>query len=116
MIIESAALYTLVGIAQIASLQLDPAVAVAIEGMYGPMTALAPVLIAYRVSTDQAWTRETTYGSSSMKFAEPRHRFTSRNPDSTAVESRDDILLKTKTRGSQSRIGDDEDINKNTLV
>ncbi|KAF8502519.1 hypothetical protein JB92DRAFT_2833559 [Gautieria morchelliformis] len=69
MVIESAALYSAVGLAQVVSLRTDIAVATAIEGLYGVMTALAPHLIAYRMSKGEAWTRNTMHDTV-MEYAD----------------------------------------------
>jgi len=99
MIVESAALYTAVGIAQIASLQTDAAVAIGIEGMFGVMTAFAPLLIAYRISLGQGWTRNTIR-EASASYAEELQP-ARRDGGSTGADPREDIGL--RSRASQAR-------------
>jgi len=60
MIVESAALSSVTGIALIITLHTNIASSIAIATLYGTMTVLAPVLITYRVSTGEAWSRSTT--------------------------------------------------------
>ncbi|GJJ08924.1 hypothetical protein Clacol_003144 [Clathrus columnatus] len=94
-IIESAALYTCVGIVQVVSLETNTPVSLAIEGLYGIMTALAPHLIAFRVSQGRAFTRESS-SRSTVNFV-PRSGPTSRITESATAYgstiSKDDILL-----------------------
>jgi hypothetical protein len=59
MIVESSALSAVTGIVLIITLHTNVAASIAMEGLYGAMTVLAPVLIAYRVSTGDAWSRNT---------------------------------------------------------
>jgi len=60
MIVESSALSAVTGIALIITLHTNVASSIAIESLYGTMTVLAPVLITYRVSTGDAWSRNTS--------------------------------------------------------
>jgi hypothetical protein len=60
MVIESAALSAVTGLILIVTLHTDVAPSIAVEALYGVMTVLSPVLIAYRVSTGDAWSRDTT--------------------------------------------------------
>ncbi|KAF8496295.1 hypothetical protein JB92DRAFT_3126178 [Gautieria morchelliformis] len=101
-VIESAALYTCVGIAQVVSLRLDNLIATGVTGIYGVMTALAPHLIAFRVSQGRAWTRDmSSITSPDMNFAPPS---AVSDEESTAFGSHNDILA-SRGAGSTTKLG-----------
>ncbi|KJA23185.1 hypothetical protein HYPSUDRAFT_215254 [Hypholoma sublateritium FD-334 SS-4] len=100
MIIESSALSAVTGIALIITLHTNVASSIAIESLYGAMTVLAPVLITYRVSTGDAWSRNTTEQASTMgPFV-----VTSAGGGSRTVLGRsgEDIILKSRDGGLES--------------
>ncbi|KAF8528713.1 hypothetical protein JB92DRAFT_3093010 [Gautieria morchelliformis] len=102
-VIESAALYTCVGIAQVVSLRLDNLISTGITGTYGLMTALAPHLIAFRVSQGRAWTRDmSNITSPDMHFAQ---RSAASGTETTASSSHNDILLATTNLAPAPSLG-----------
>ncbi|KAF8502521.1 hypothetical protein JB92DRAFT_3145924 [Gautieria morchelliformis] len=113
-VIESAALYTCVGIAQVVSLRLDPAIATGIQGMYGMMTALAPHLIAFRVSQGRAWTRNMS-DKTSVDFGFAKPSANSRNTETTAFGSQNDIVLSSRGGGSTTKLGQTPSSHKESI-
>ncbi|KAF8079364.1 hypothetical protein FPV67DRAFT_1664001 [Lyophyllum atratum] len=92
MIVESAALSAITGIALIITLHTNIASSIAIENLYGVMTVLAPVLIAYRVSTGDAWSRNTT----ELTSIRPSVVTSGTGGRTVLGASGDDIILKTR--------------------
>ncbi|KAF9457246.1 hypothetical protein BDZ94DRAFT_255732 [Collybia nuda] len=101
MITESSALSAVAGLALIITLHTNVASSIAIEALYGVMTVLAPVLITYRVSTGEAWVRNSTEKSSIP------HLVTASGSSRTALGSgNEDIILKSREGGLQSKTSD----------
>jgi hypothetical protein len=101
MVVESAALSAVTGIALIITLHTNVASSIAIESLYGATTVLAPVLITYRVSTGDAWSRNTTQQASVGPFV-----VTSGAGSRTALgSSGEDIILKARDGGLESKPG-----------
>ncbi|KAG6808076.1 hypothetical protein H0H92_005460 [Tricholoma furcatifolium] len=98
MVVESAALSAATGIALIITLHTNVAASIAIESLYGVMTALAPVLIAYRITTGDAWSHDTT----EQMNAKPSF-VTSGAGSRTALGSGEDIILKSRDGGLDSK-------------
>ncbi|KAG6872025.1 hypothetical protein C0995_013807 [Termitomyces sp. Mi166 len=98
MIVESAALSAVTGLALIITLHTNVAASIAVETLYGVMTVLAPVLIAYRVSTGDAWSHNTTQQTTI------RPSFVTPGASRTALgNSGEDIILKSRDGSLKSK-------------
>ncbi|RDB26873.1 hypothetical protein Hypma_005034 [Hypsizygus marmoreus] len=104
MVVESSALSAVTGIALIITLHTNVASSIAIESLYGVMTVLAPVLIAYRVSTGEAWTRNTTQ-QTSVGLSTSVVTTGGGGSRTVLASSGEDIILKTRDGGLEAKPG-----------
>ncbi|KAJ3562868.1 hypothetical protein NP233_g9311 [Leucocoprinus birnbaumii] len=103
MLVESAALSAVTGVILIITLHTNVASSIAVEALYGVMTVLSPVLIAYRVSTGEAWTKNTTTWQSTVR---PALNVSSGVGSRTALGSgSEDIVLKSRDGGLDTKAG-----------
>ncbi|CDO73848.1 hypothetical protein BN946_scf185016.g5 [Trametes cinnabarina] len=75
MVVESALLYTITGVAYLISFALNSQIDIFFLSLYVMMTCIAPLMIVLRVVSGRAWTRDrSTMTSTNIAFSNTAHR------------------------------------------